>query len=78
IADEWTKVFKPKGEVPPQILALTGITLDELAAAQDFEIYREELKAKLKDAVIVGHNVQFDIKFLEGLGIEFSGQVIDT
>lgn len=78
IIEEWTRVFKPKGEVPPQILTLTGITLAELETATDFADSKEELAEKLATAVIVGHNVQFDIKFLQGNGIVFSGKVIDT
>lgn len=78
ITKEYTKVFKPKGEVPSNILGLTGITQEELDKAKPFEKYKEELQENLKDAVIVGHNVIFDIKFLESLGIEFSGEIIDT
>ena len=30
------------------------------------------------NAIIVGHNIVFDIRFLEKNGIKFSGQTIDT
>jgi DNA polymerase III epsilon subunit family exonuclease len=78
ILEEWTQVFKPKGEVSSKILALTGITQKELDEAPDFSEFVSVIQKKIQDTVIVGHNVIFDIKFLESRGIKFSGQVIDT
>ena len=78
ITEEWTQVFKPTKEVSPQILGLTGISQQELDTAPKFSEHRELIQQKLKDAVILGHNIIFDIKFLESLGIKFSGKTIDT
>ncbi len=78
ILEEWTQVFKPNNPVSPQIFGLTGITQEELDAAPKFAEYQQIIQEKLKDVVIVGHNVIFDIKFLEGFGIKFSGEVVDT
>lgn len=78
ITKEWTRVFKANLPVPATILGLTGITQQELDSASPFTDYKEELQELLKDATIVGHNVIFDITFLEGQGIQFSGKVIDT
>ncbi len=78
ITEEWTQVFKPSKEVSPQILALTGITLKELENAPKFSEYRDFLQDKLGQTVILGHNITFDTKFLEGFGIKFSGEIIDT
>jgi len=78
ILEEYTRVFKPKGPVPAAILGLTGITEAELDEAENFEDHKAGIQAKLKDAVIVGHNVIFDIKFLESVGISFSGKIVDT
>ncbi len=78
IIDEYTRVFKPALPVSSNILGLTGISQTELDNAEKFAEHRDELQDKLKDTVIVGHNVNFDIKFLEALGIKFSGQVVDT
>ena len=36
ITEEWTQVFKPAKTPSPQILALTGITQEELAEAPKF------------------------------------------
>ncbi len=78
ITQEWTQVFKPAKPVPPQIFGLTGISQKELDAAPEFSEYKKFLQDKLGQAVIVGHNIGFDIKFLEGSGIKFFGKVIDT
>lgn len=78
ITEEYTRVFKPNGKVEANILGLTGISQEELDNAEPFSNYKDELQKKLKDTVIVGHNIVFDIKFLESTGLKFSGGVIDT
>lgn len=78
ITEEWTQVFKPSKEVNPKILGLTGITQKELDNAPTFSVYKEFLQVKLGSAIIVGHNIVFDIRFLEQFGIKFSGEKIDT
>lgn len=75
---EYTRVFKPNGKVEANILGLTGITHEELDSADPFSEHKAEIQKKLKDTVIMGHNVVFDIKFLESCGLKFSGEVIDT
>jgi DNA polymerase III epsilon subunit family exonuclease len=78
ITEEWTQVFCPERPVSPQIFGLTGITQAELDRAPKFKEYQKFLQEKLGKTVIVGHNIVFDIKFLESCGIKFSGDVIDT
>ena len=78
IVEEWTQVFKPSKPVSPQILALTGISQTELDGAPKFSEYQKFLQDKLGDAIIVGHNIIFDLKFLESFGLKFSGGSIDT
>src|SRR5579863_3490126 len=51
ILEEYSKVFKPKREVPANILGLTGITKEELRKAKPVEAYKKELQEKLKQAV---------------------------
>ena len=75
---EWESTFKPSKEVSARILALTGITMEELETSPLFRDKAEELQELVKDCVIVGHNISFDIKFLEGFGIKFGGRSIDT
>src|SRR3989344_8318620 len=78
IVKEYDAVFKPAKQVAPRILALTGITEEELVNARPFAEYSKEIQELVKDCVIVGHNIDFDTKFLEAFGIKFSGRKIDT
>lgn len=78
ITEEWTQVFCPDRPVGAQILGLTGISQNELDSAPKFSEYKEQLQQKLGQAVIVGHNIGFDTKFLETFGLKFSGDQIDT
>ena len=78
VLKEWQSVFKPNKEVPARILALTGISQDELDEAPAFKDKYDEIQSLVKDCVIVGHNISFDTKFLEGFGIKFFGKQIDT
>lgn len=78
VTEEWTRVFKPSRPVPAKILGLTGITQGELETGRPFSEFRAELQGKLGSAAIVGHNVSFDLRFLERNGLSFSGEVVDT
>ncbi len=78
ITEEWTQVFKPSKPVSAQIFGLTGISQEELDKAPQFGEFKEFLQEKIGACCIVGHNVIFDIKFLESQGIKFSGPVVDT
>ncbi len=75
---KYTQVFKPKKEVPAKIFALTGIDPKELETAPEFSEEKDNIEKQLKDAVIVGHNISFDIKFLTMAGVKLSGLSVDT
>lgn len=76
--EEWTQVFRPHKAVSPKILGLTGITQGELDKAPEFGEFAGFLQQKLGEAVIVGHNIAFDAKFLESKGLKLSGKLLDT
>lgn len=78
ITKEFTQVFNPSHPVPANILGLTGISQKELDEAPKFSEFKSFLQKELGDAIIVGHNISFDTKFLESVGIKFSGKSIDT
>ncbi len=72
-------MVRPRRPVPGKILHLTGITEQELQAASPFNFYQERVEDFLRDAVLVGHNVQFDLGFLgQVLGHPFYQEVWDT
>src|SRR5579872_3830939 len=78
ILREWTSTFKAVKPVPPRILALTGIDPEELKNSGSFQEKHREIQELVENAVIVGHNINFDIGFLQGYGIKFSGDHVDT
>lgn len=70
--DTYDKVIIPdKSPLTPFISGLTGIT-DKEINEEGIELHtpeKEAIAAKIGDAIIVGHNIDFDIRFLEGNGI---------
>lgn len=72
-------LFKPTFEVPTKILKLTGISELELEQGSNLQEQRTEILEFLQGAIIVGHNVRFDLDFLEyRLGTKFKQTVWDT
>ncbi len=74
----------PGRAMPPEALAVHGLTDDFLADKPAFAARAAELCDFLKDAVLVAHNAQFDIRFLNfelercGLGPIADELVVDT
>ncbi|PID70633.1 hypothetical protein CSB37_00930 [bacterium DOLZORAL124_38_8] len=49
---------------------LTGISQHDLdTEAKPLDTFKDEITTKIGDAVIVGHNIDFDINFLEAYGV---------
>ncbi len=79
ITGEWESTFHASKPVPPRILALTNITMEELEHAPKFSEVRDEVQELVRDRIIVGHNISFDTNFLRAYGIEFTeGAMLDT
>lgn len=55
----------PRGPIPPFVQELTGISDAMVAGAPRLEEVLPQLGALLGDGVVVGHNVAFDIGFLD-------------
>jgi len=55
----------PGTEIPPFVSELTGITDDMVRAAPPPETVVPQLVSLIGDAVVVGHNVAFDLGFLD-------------
>ncbi|HEV8298379.1 MAG TPA: DEDD exonuclease domain-containing protein [Acidimicrobiales bacterium] len=67
-AGEWAGTFQtlvnPGCAVPPEITVLTGITQAMVVRAPRIESVLPTFLEFLGDAVVVGHNVRFDLSFL--------------
>ena len=60
----WTLV-DPCEEIPDRVTEITGITDSMVMGKPPIEEILGELILFLEDSIIVGHNVQFDLRFLK-------------
>ncbi|MDX1378681.1 MAG: 3'-5' exonuclease, partial [Anaerolineales bacterium] len=65
VEDEWETVINPGRHIPEFITGLTGISDVEVRHAPKFKDVTQDLEAFVEDAPIVGHNVRFDLGFLQ-------------
>ncbi|MHB8124823.1 MAG: helicase C-terminal domain-containing protein [Desulfitobacteriaceae bacterium] len=72
-------LVNPQQEVSSGILSVTGISREELRSARSLEEHREEILGFFNDAILVGHNIEFDLGFLEkGLRTVIKQETWDT
>lgn len=65
IVDEYETLINPNQPIPYFIQSLTGISDKMVAAAPQFDEVAEEIYSRLKDAVFIAHNVNFDFSFVK-------------
>ncbi|HUG33661.1 MAG TPA: helicase C-terminal domain-containing protein [Anaerolineales bacterium] len=79
VEDEWTSVINPGRHIPEFITGLTGISDAETRNAPRLRDVIHEVEAFVGDAPVVGHNVRFDLGFIQKqAGILHFNDVIDT
>ncbi|ANF97417.1 ATP-dependent DNA helicase DinG [Paenibacillus bovis] len=83
ITQVYSSMVKPGGKIPPFITGLTGIRNEDVADAPELDDVMLEMIPLLEDAVLVGHNVAFDLGFLQRAldrtgYLPFTGRVLDT
>lgn len=64
IVDEFTALVNPRESLPPFISALTGISESMTQAAPTFDEVAPQFLEFIGDSVLVAHNAQFDMAFL--------------
>src|SRR5699024_4554142 len=64
VAHHWESLCHPERRIPAYIVKLTGIDDDLIAVAPRFESLADAVVELIADAVVVGHNVEFDLGFL--------------
>ena len=72
--DTLSELVNPKRQLSPFIQRLTGIKQAEVDAAQPFSAIAGRVRDFVGDAPVIGHNVQFDIGFLQRAGCGFRGR----
>jgi DNA polymerase-3 subunit epsilon/ATP-dependent DNA helicase DinG len=78
VENEWTSLINPGRQIPDFITGLTGIDNPMVRQAPGFRDIAHELEAFVGDAPVIGHNVRFDLGFLQKGGILKYNEVIDT
>src|SRR5215207_9267582 len=73
MTNRWESLCSPGRRVPAYVTKLTGIDNDLLAEAPEFGAIADTAIALLNEAVVVGHNVNFDLGFLNA-ELERSGR----
>lgn len=76
--DNFKTLVRNKKEIPKLALVITGIKIRELEKAPLFPEIKEKIKNFINNSIIIGHNVNFDIKFLKKYGLAIKNPVIDT
>ena len=78
IENEWSTLLNPGRPVPPFITQLTGITNEMVAQAPPIQAVLADLVDFVGNAPILGHNISFDLSFLNRYGILELNDVTDT
>ena len=78
VEQEWSTLVNPGRRVPTFITQLTGINNQMVAHAPPISDVRAELQDFVGDAVIIGHNVRFDLSFLQRYRLFGYNDTIDT
>ncbi|GAB2692099.1 ATP-dependent DNA helicase DinG [Paenibacillus thermoaerophilus] len=83
IVDRYTSFVQPERSIPASISQLTGITDEDVADAPTADLVMAEILPLLNGRILVGHNVGFDLKFLQRTLTDngyfpFQGRCLDT
>src|SRR6185436_18169806 len=66
---EWSTLVNPNRHIPEFVSGLTGINDVEVRNAPRFQEVAEKLEAFVGNTPVVGHNVRFDLGFLQRAGL---------
>ena len=75
---EWSSLINPGKAIPKEITLLTGITNEMVRNAPHLHDVLHEFSDFVGDAPVLGHNIPFDLSFLQPKGILRDNPVLDT
>jgi DNA polymerase-3 subunit epsilon/ATP-dependent DNA helicase DinG len=78
VLDEFSSLTNPQRDIPDFITQLTGISQAMVDDAPSMFTLRSRLRTIIGDNVIVGHNVDFDLGFLNAERLGVGNHRIDT
>ncbi len=71
-------LVNPEKEIPEIVSQITNINQEVVDGEKTFNERIEEVKKFIGDEIIVGHNIQFDISFLQEYDLAIENKFIDT
>ncbi|NPV58005.1 MAG: DEAD/DEAH box helicase, partial [Anaerolineae bacterium] len=75
---EWSTLINPNKPIPDMITQLTGISNEMVRNAPTIKSVTHELEDFVGELPVVGHNVRFDLGFLQKQRVLMSNPVVDT
>ena len=78
VIDRFDTFVNPGKDIPDFIQRLTGIRPDQVKRAPHFSSVSYDLESFLENHPIIGHNISFDLKFLEVEGLSLANPSYDT
>ncbi|MCD6290123.1 MAG: DEAD/DEAH box helicase [Anaerolineae bacterium] len=76
--ETWSTLVNPGRPIPPRIEQLTGIKTEEVDRAPTLAMIHRTLARFVGDAILVGHNIAFDVSFLRQAGLLEQNASVDT
>ncbi len=80
--DSFDALVRPRRRIPPAATAIHGVRDQAVANSPPIEVVLPRFHAFTGDAVLVGHNADFDMQFIhmqeQGCGVSFDKPVLDT
>jgi DNA polymerase-3 subunit epsilon/ATP-dependent DNA helicase DinG len=78
VEEEWATLINPGKPIPPMITNLTHITNDMVRNSPKIRDVIQDLAEFVGDCPVLGHNIRFDLSFLQRYNILGLNDVIDT
>ncbi|HLY28537.1 MAG TPA: helicase C-terminal domain-containing protein [Aggregatilineales bacterium] len=78
VLEQYRTFVDPERQIPPRITAITGITQDDVRGAPKLADVLPHVVEMVGMAPVIGHNVEFDMRFLQRAGILQSNDFVDT
>lgn len=78
ILEKFETLINPEVEIPAMVSHITGINQETVKDAPTFDQISKNLRNFLGNFPIVGHNIDFDLTFLEAKGIPLLNKQYDT
>ena len=74
----WSKLVNPGRLIPPEITQLTNITNEMIRTAPPLKAVLQDFSDFIGEVPVVGHNVRFDLGFIQRQGALKTNPVLDT